>query len=101
MWPFSRKVKGAPEKRAFYGQTTSTGQPARWLLDALNVTNASGQNVSATTVEAIAAAYACTQVIAESIGSLPFNVYRREADGNRTLVRDHPLMELLRIAPNA
>jgi HK97 family phage portal protein len=41
------------------------------------------------------------RLISESIAMLPLQVFRREADGGRTVATNHPLYELLHDAPNA
>ena len=48
----------------------------------------------------ISAVWACVRVIAETIGSLPLGVYRRNRDG-RELDRNHALYYLLHNSPNA
>ncbi len=47
----------------------------------------------------INAVNACVRLRSETIGSLPCQVYRREADG-RTVDRQHPLYRILHDAPN-
>ena len=47
----------------------------------------------------ISAVWACVRVIAETIGSLPLGVYRRNRDG-RELDRNHALYYLLHNSPN-
>lgn len=52
------------------------------------------------TATGIPAVHACVQLIAESVASLPLNLYRRTADGGREIETDHPLQRLLHDAPN-
>jgi len=47
----------------------------------------------------IAAVWACIRVIAETVASLPCQVYRREEDGRR-IDREHSLYRILHDAPN-
>lgn len=42
----------------------------------------------------LSAAWACARLISESIGSLPLNVYKKNADGSREIAKDHPLQRL-------
>lgn len=44
---------------------------------------------------------ACARVLAESISSLPLQLYRRLADGGKEIAREHPLYRRLRVAPNS
>jgi HK97 family phage portal protein len=62
--------------------------------------SSSGIVVNPQTALQSAAVYSCVKVLAESVGMLPFNVYREDADGARTLAKDHPLFELLHHQPN-
>jgi HK97 family phage portal protein len=48
----------------------------------------------------LAAVYACTVVICETLGTLPLNIYERLADDARRLSGTHPLQELLHDQPN-
>ncbi|MGL4527876.1 MAG: phage portal protein, partial [Aestuariivirga sp.] len=48
----------------------------------------------------LSATYACVNLIAGTIASLPLMVYRRNADGVRDVARDHPLYQLLHDSPN-
>ncbi len=44
--------------------------------------------------------YACVRIIAETVGSLPLNIYERTEDGNSKVARGHPLYRILHDAPN-
>lgn len=50
---------------------------------------------------ALSAAWACTNLLAGNIASLPIDIYRTDRSGQRTLDRAHPLNRILRISPNA
>lgn len=52
------------------------------------------------TAERIAAVYACVYVIASTISAMPLQLYRKDGEGKRQRVTDHPLAKLLREAPN-
>jgi len=49
----------------------------------------------------LAVVYGCIRVMATTIGSLPWNVYSQDDQGNRKLERGHPLYPLLHKSPNA
>jgi HK97 family phage portal protein len=49
----------------------------------------------------LAAAWACVNLLAGTIASLPLMVYRTDRDGRRTLAGDHPLYRVLHDSPNA
>ena len=65
-----------------------------------NGTSASGVVVSPQTAMQSAAVYSSVKVLAESIGMLPLNLYRKEANNARTLLSDHPLHVLCHDQPN-
>ena len=57
--------------------------------------NASGQPVTPDRAEGVPAVAACVAVIAETVASLPLNVYRRTDNGGRALDTSHPLHRVL------
>jgi len=59
----------------------------------------SGVLVNETLALNLSSVYACTQVLAQTIGSLPLHVYQRTADG-KNRAASHPLYRLLHDAPN-
>lgn len=61
----------------------------------------SGESMATADVLAISAAWACVNLIAGTIGTLPLMVYRTKADGSRDLARDHRLWRVLHDSPNA
>ncbi len=62
--------------------------------------SASGIVVNPQTAMQSAAVYSSVKVLAESIGMLPMNLYRKETDGSRTLMRDHTLQRICHDQPN-
>lgn len=62
--------------------------------------SAAGVSVTPLTAMQSAAVYACVKVLAESVGMLPCNVYRTDANGARRMAEDHPLWALLHGNPN-
>lgn len=74
--------------------------PKKWLLDALGVRKSlAGVNVTEDTAMRLSAVYACVRIIAETIASLPLNVYRRLKRGKEKAT-DHPLFDILHNKPN-
>lgn len=61
----------------------------------------SGEVVNTTSVLGLSAVWACVNLLAGTIGSLPLNVYRNDGDGGRTIAKDHPLYRLIHESPNA
>lgn len=59
----------------------------------------SGEIVSPETARCVAAAHACTKLIADSVAIARRNIYRKSNDGTRQLVYDHPYDWLLNTQP--
>lgn len=60
----------------------------------------SGQNVNDITAMQTSAVYACVRILAESIASLPLNIYQY-TDSGKVKATDHPLYFLLHDSPNS
>jgi HK97 family phage portal protein len=58
-----------------------------------------GPMVSPATATRLAAVFACSRVCSETVGSLPFGIYRENKSGGRDLASDHPAYELF-LRPN-
>ncbi|MEP3114916.1 phage portal protein [Nisaea sp.] len=56
----------------------------------------SGERVTDSTAMCVSAVYACVRVIAEDVGKLPINLWRRREDGGRDPATDHPLYRILK-----
>ncbi|MCZ8086264.1 MAG: phage portal protein [Brevundimonas sp.] len=65
-----------------------------------SVPTSSGETVNTTSVLGLAAAWACVNLLAGTIASLPLMVYRTRG-GARTVASDHPLYRILHDSPNA
>jgi HK97 family phage portal protein len=63
-------------------------------------TTTTGEVVSTTSVLGLASAWACVNLLAGTIASLPLMVYRTRS-GARTVANDHPLYRILHDSPNA
>lgn len=61
----------------------------------------SGETVDEISVLGLSAAWACVNVIAGTIGSLPIEMYRLDSQGVKRPYPDHPLARMLKRAPNA
>lgn len=85
---------------------TPLSYPAEWVLDLFNGGRTdAGIRVSQLTALQVSTILACVKLIAGTIGSLPFGIYRREflEEYDRTRVFEdfgNPLDELLRDQPN-
>lgn len=62
--------------------------------------SASGETVTIDSALGLSATWACVNLLAGTIGSLPLMVYRTESSGVRVPAKDHPLYYLLHDSPN-
>lgn len=86
----------AIEKRS---DTSTLGKPAEWLMLAMGGQTSAGVSVGPDGATGLSAAYACVDLRARLLASLPVKLYRRESRG-RTEIPDHPASQLLRSRPN-
>lgn len=79
-----------------------SGRPKLSTVDHWTRDNSyAGVAVSETSVLGLSAAWACVNLLAGTIASLPLMVYRTDAAGNRVTAKDHPLYRILHDSPNA
>jgi HK97 family phage portal protein len=62
--------------------------------------NSTGKPVTRDTALTVAAAWACVRIISQTVGVLPYFLYRRLADGSRVPATEHPLYSMLHDQPN-
>ncbi len=63
-------------------------------------TSNAGVPVNERGILSLSAAWACVNLLAGTIASLPIMVYRSDANGDRTVAKDHPLYRVLHDSPN-
>jgi len=86
-------------------RAATDGAPARDPLDdfwyeRISILSAAGQPVTPDRAIQLPAVESCLLLLAQPIASLPLMLYRRNRDGSRTRVDDHPLFDLLHTQPN-
>lgn len=89
LWTFGRKAAPAVVRLNLTDAEPWSAEPA-----------AAGVAVTERSVLALSAAWACVNLLAGTIASLPLVVYRTGPDGQRQVARDHPLYRLLHDSPN-
>lgn len=62
--------------------------------------SSAGKVVNESTALTLSAVWACQRVLSETIGALPWGVYKRDPEGNLEKAPEHPMSRLL-YAPNA
>ncbi|WP_420133967.1 phage portal protein [Rhodopseudomonas sp.] len=60
-----------------------------------------GEQVTPSSVLGLSTAWACVNLIAGTIATLPLMVYRLDKDGSRVVAKDHPLYRILHDNPNS
>jgi HK97 family phage portal protein len=71
-----------------------------WFSAIGGARTAAGQRVNADTAMQLATVFACTRVVSEAMGVLPFRLYQPKVGGGRQRVTDHWLLRLLARRPN-
>lgn len=107
MWPFNRSQKietTADLEQSKSLQTSeqrSLAYPDAFDFSIFGVTaSLSGASVTAASALRVPAVKAGVAAISEAVSILPLHVYRREADGSRDRVNDHPAFSLLNADAN-
>lgn len=85
-------------KQAVVMRNLTVREPDGWHVDGAR--GDAGESVTEEGMLALSAVWACVNLIAGTIASLPLMVYRTSAEGVRTVARDHPLYRLLHDSPN-
>ncbi|TAN55116.1 MAG: phage portal protein [Rhodospirillales bacterium] len=75
-------------------ETRSVGLDA--LLALGGASTAAGVSVNPSTAMRCSAVFACVRIIGETVQQVPLHLYRRQADGGRERVTDHPAAKVLR-----
>jgi HK97 family phage portal protein len=91
MFSFISRWKASTDDRSPWGD---------FFFEPVTVRAGSGMRVSADNALRVAAVYASVRILAETMASLPFVLYRQRADGGKDRVTDHWLYRLLAKRPN-
>jgi HK97 family phage portal protein len=81
---------------------TTAANPAQWFVDWIrgDEDTVSGVSVTPEAAMRLAAVWACVRVRSEDIGKLPLLMYRRNPDGSKQRVDDHPLASVMQYQAN-
>lgn len=86
---------------AWRGGVASTENEANFVTNQVTVAEAADYRaLSSGNAIGLAATWACVNLLAGTIASLPLMVYRTDARGVRKVARDHPLYFILHTSPN-
>lgn len=81
-------------------QSSGIANPAQWIIEMFNPNSNSGISVTEENAMHHTGVYAAVRVIAETIASLPLNVYRENKDGTKNKAKNNYLYKLLHNKPN-
>ncbi|WP_153324038.1 phage portal protein [Sinorhizobium meliloti] len=73
-------------------------EPDGWYPESMR--GDAGEVVTDDSAMSLSAVWACVNLLAGTIASLPLMVYRTDAQGRRTVARGHPLYRVLHDSPN-
>src|SRR6056297_2515937 len=83
-------------------ETSGLANPKQWLIDLIGGSQSiSGVKVTEENAMTFSAVYAAVRIIAETIASLPLNVYREMPDGGKEKAKSNYLYPLLHNKPNS
>lgn len=88
-----REQRSSPENPRY-----SLSDPG--ILNALGIGDDSSERVGPQTALQSSAVFACVRVLAEGVAQLPLHLYRKNDNGQREKLPDHPIAKLLSHSPN-
>lgn len=74
--------------------------PALAIMFGSGNMSVAGEAVTTASALQLSAVFACVRVLAETVSSVPLQLYRRLDNGGKALATDHPLYTVLHRAPN-
>ncbi|NTA79568.1 phage portal protein [Agrobacterium tumefaciens] len=87
-----QKIKSAIVRRL------TVREPDGWYPDSMR--GDAGEIVTDSSALSLSAVWACVNLLAGTIASMPLMVYRTDSQGRRTVARDHRLYRVLHDSPN-
>jgi len=100
-WPFNRKQKQIVNT---YGSEVSLAKAVELIANEMGfvgVESLSGKVVTDQTAMNFSAVYACVSLLAGTIASLPFEVFKDLGDDESEIAKTHPVYKLINSAPNS
>jgi HK97 family phage portal protein len=86
--------------RAAIGDNQNRDPLSDFWYQAVTVMSNAGVAVTAENAMKVPAVFACLQVLAKPVGSLPFYVFRKSADGSKQMLPEHPVARMFYDGPN-
>jgi HK97 family phage portal protein len=95
------RLDGAKDIEPWRGSQVSEQNGNNFVTNQMTVAEyRDSRGMHASAAIGLSATWACVQLIAGTISSLPLMVYRTDANGIRTVAKDHPLYFVLHDSPN-
>lgn len=95
---FKRLLGGLDRAKSDPARKLTVREPDGWYPDSMR--GDAGEIVTDNTALSLSAVWACVNLLAGTIASLPLMVYRTDAQGSRTVAKDHKLYRVLHDSPN-
>lgn len=83
----------------FKSESVNLAPDSDFWYQPVGIDSAAGMRVTAETAMRLSAVYACVRVLAETMASMPLEVFKLLADGSKLIAHDHPVYKVLQ-APN-
>lgn len=97
----AKKLYGLAERRGWLAADRPGDAADVWYMGGSIVASATGLPINSDMAMRSAAVFSCVQILGKSMGTMPFKMYRRLADGGKEVAPHHPLYDLLYEQPNA
>jgi len=102
-WPFQRKSKNPKKIQDSYTGDISIDAAIDLIskeLGSIGGTSEAGPVVNESTAMNFSAVYACVSLLAGTIASLPFEVFKEDKDGSGEIDTSHPAHNIINRTPN-
>jgi HK97 family phage portal protein len=97
----NKRSGNSPDSYPEYFPQGNLQQFYNWLVSGMfGKKTAAGEPVDKDTALKFSAVFACVRILSETLACLPFGVYKKDKDGNKTQLLDHPIAHLIENEPN-
>lgn len=101
LFPRSSTRKRLDELEGEFRALSGLANPAGWLMDAMGGAPAAGQRVTVDSAMGLAGVWSAVTLISETLGMLPFKVYRTDDNGDPVVADRHRAWRMVHDRPNA
>lgn len=87
------------EKRSATGSLTNLKTPSDWIASYFGI-KPGAVTVDETTAFNLVPVWSCVRLLSQTIASLPLNLYVKGANGNREIMEQHPIQNMIKYSPS-